>query len=379
MSVQLISKSLASVLFALISLGSIVGCASGPEKAKPVELATNPNLLGVRLAWTNKVGKVGFPLDVKVNPESVIVAGSEGLIISIDPLTGRDLWRVNIGGEIAAGVGGDGRYSAVVTRNNELVVLDGGQEAWRKSLAAQGFTAPLVAGGRVFVLTADRSLTAFDAQSGRKLWVQRRPGESLVLRQAGVLTTAGEVLVVGLSGRLVGMDPLNGNIRWESPIATPRGTNDIERLVDLVGPLSRSGDLFCARAFQSAIGCVNAQRGALIWTKPASGVVGLGGDDNLIYGVESDGQLIAWGRADGERIWSSQGLRYRRLTAPLLLGRSVLLGDESGSVHFLSREDGALLTRVSTDPSGVAATPVTAGGALVVVTHSGGIFGFMPE
>lgn len=373
------SRLLARILLLTASVGLIAGCASGPEKVKPAPLATNPDLLGVRLAWTTKFGKVGFPLDVKVNRQSVTIASSDGSIGSIDPLTGRDLWRVNIGSEIAAGVGGDGRYSAVVTTNNELVVLDAGQEIWRQSLSAQVFTVPLVAGGRIFVLTADRVVSAFDVQSGRKLWLQRRPGESLVLRQAGVLSTAGETLVAGLSGRLVGMDPLNGSIRWESPIATPRGTNDIERLVDLVGPLSRSGDSFCARAFQSAIGCVNTQRGSLIWTKPASGSVGIGGDENFIFGVESDGQLAAWQRGDGERVWSTQGLRYRSLTAPLLLGRSVVVGDDSGFVHFLSREDGSLLTRVNTDLSGVAATPIMAAGALVVVTRSGGIFGFVPE
>ncbi len=373
------SRPLAYAIFAIAGLGFIAGCASGPERAKPAELATNPNLLGTRVTWTTKIGKVDFPLDIKVSRQSVTVASSDGLIVSIDPLTGRDFWRVNIGSEIAAGVGDDGRHSAVVTADNELVTLDAGKEIWRQGLSAQGFTAPLVAGGRVFVLTADRSLSAFDLQSGRKLWVQRRSGESLVLRQAGVLTTVGETLVVGLSGRLVGFDPLNGNIRWESPIATPRGTNDIERLVDLVDPASRAGDSVCVRAFQSAIGCVDVRSGGLVWTKSGSGAVGLDGDENFIFGVESDGQLAAWNRADGERIWLTQILRYRGLTAPLLLGRSVVVGDDSGLVHFLSREDGSTLTRVSTDTSGVAATPVTVAGTLVVVTHSGGIFAFVPE
>lgn len=360
-------------------LALVAGCAGGPDKPKPAELAANPNLLGVRLAWSANFGNVNFPLDVRVNRQSVIVASSDGTVGSVDPLSGRDLWRVNIGSEIAAGVGDDGRYSAVVTTNNELVALDAGKEIWRQGLPAQGFTAPLVAGGRVFVLTADRAVSAFDVQSGRKLWVQRRPGESLVLRQSGVLTTAGETLVAGVSGRLVGLDPLNGNIRWESAIATPRGTNDIERLVDLVGPLSRSTDSFCARAFQSAVGCVSTQRGNLIWSKPAAGVVGLDGDEKLIFGVEGDGRVVAWQRSDGEKVWASQGLLYRNLTAPLLLGRSVVVGDGFGLVHFLSRENGDVLTRLNTDSVGVAATPVMTAGVLVIVTRSGGVFGFVPE
>ena len=76
--------------------------------------------------------------------------------------------------------------------------------------------------------------------------------------------------MVGISGRLVGLNPLTGSLRWEVPIATARGTNDVERLVDLVGRVSRDGDVVCARAFQASVGCVNAARGNLLWTKPAS-------------------------------------------------------------------------------------------------------------
>ena len=379
MKFTLFCRSLAGLLVVAFGLGLVAGCASGPAKPKPAALAANPNLLGVRLAWSAKTGKVDFPLEVKVNRQSVTLASSDGSIGSLDPLTGRDFWRVNIGSGIAAGVGSDGRYAAVVTTNNDLVVVDAGQEVWRQSLTAQGFTAPLVAGGRVFVLTADRSVSAFDAQSGRKLWTQQRPGESLVLRQSGVLTALGETLVAGLSGRLVGLDPLNGNVRWDLPIATPRGTNDIERLVDLVAPVSRSGESLCARAFQSTMGCVNTARASVVWAKPAYGAVGVDGDEKLVFGVESDGQLLAWQRASGERVWSVDGLRYRHLTAPLLLGRSVVVGDESGTVHFLSREDGSFLTRVTTDASAVATVPVMAAGTLVVVTRSGGVFGFVPE
>lgn len=364
---------------ALVALGLLVGCAGGPEKPKPAELAPNAGLLGVRLAWTSKVGLIDFPVDVKVSGDTVALASSDGVVGSFDARTGAELWRAQVGGQIAAGVGSDGRLAAVVTRGNELIVLDAGRELWRQKLSAQGFTAPLVAGGRVFVLTADRSVTAFDGQSGRKLWNQQRPGDSLALRQSGVLLAVGDMLVAGLSGRLVGINPSNGAIRWEFPIASPRGTNDIERLVDLVGPVSRDGDVVCARAFQAAVGCVDAGRGILLWSKPASGSVGVRGDDKYVFGAESDGKLVAWQRSDGERAWVSELLRFRNLTAPLVVGRSVVVGDAAGLVHWLSRDDGSALTRMATDGSAIASAPVLVAGTLVVVTRSGGIFGFKPE
>jgi len=237
----------------------------------------------------------------------------------------------------------------------------------------------LVAGQRVFVLGADRVVSAFDALSGKKLWANQRPGEALVLRQAGVLVAVNNTLVVGLTGRLVGLNPLNGSVVWDAPIATPRGTNDIERLVDLVSGVSRAANVVCVRAFQAAVGCVNTDRGSVVWKHSASGAVGLHGDDQQVYGVEDDGRLIAWRLADGTQTWSSDRLRYRQLTAPLVLGRSVVLGDSTGLLHFMSRVDGTALARQSTDSSGLAATPAVAGTTLVAVSRNGSVFGFQPE
>lgn len=356
-----------------------VGCAGTSEQPMPADLGPNAALLGVRLAWSSKIGEVNFPMDVKVNANTVTVASSDGSVAVLDTRTGGDVWRASVGAPLAAGAGSDGRYVAVVTRGNDLVALEAGREIWRQKLSALSFTAPLVAGARVFVLSADRSVTAFDAQSGRRIWTQTRPGEPLVLRQSGVLLAVGDTLVVGLSGRLVGMNPQNGSSRWEAPIAVPRGTNDVERLVDLVSHVSREGDVVCARAFQTAVGCVNAARGTVVWTKPAIGSEGLHGDDRFVYGTESDGKVLAWRRADGERAWSSERLKYRGLTAPLAVGRSIAVGDNTGLVHLLSREDGSPLNRVSTDGSAIVAAPVLAGDSLIVVTRSGGVFGFKPE
>ena len=370
-------------LLAALVATTLAGCSLwSADKAKPVpaDLGANVAVLGVRQAWTARVGSVaGLPLEPHVAGNVVTVASADGAVAALDARTGGDIWRVALAEPLSAAVGSDGKFAAVVSRNNALIVMDGGRERWRETLAAQVFTPPLVAGGRVFVLSADRSVSAFDLATGRRLWAQQRPGEPLILRQAGVLLAVGDTLVVGLSGRLVGFNPDNGSVRWEAPIASPRGTNDVERLVELVGRTSRVGETVCARSFQAAVGCVNTARGATLWTQPASGSEGIHGDADAIFGSESNGTLVAWRRADGSRLWSIDRLKYRKLTAPLLLGRSVVVGDDAGLVHLLSRTDGSPLNRLATDGSAIAAAPVVAADTLVVVTRNGGIYGFRPD
>jgi outer membrane protein assembly factor BamB len=367
------------LITAVVALAGLAACSGGANQPKPAELQPFVAVVAVQQAWTAQIGEQGFPLTVSASGNTVLLAAGNGVVAALDAGTGRDLWRLNTGAALAAGVGGDARLAAVVTQGNELLALSEGREIWRQKLAAQAFTAPFVAGGRVFVLAADRSVNAFDGATGRKLWTQQRPGEPLVLRQPGVLLAVGDTLVAGLGGRLTSLNPGNGSVRWELPIATPRGVNDIERLVDLVGPVSRLKESVCARAFQASVGCVNAERGSLLWSRTADGSQGLDGDERLVFGVESDGKVIAWQRADGERAWTSDDLRYRGLSAPRVVGRSIAIGDAAGFVHLLSRQDGTVLNRLTTDGSGIAATPVLVGDTLVVVTRKGNVFGFQPQ
>jgi outer membrane assembly lipoprotein YfgL len=364
---------------ALVLLFSLLTACAGPDRPKPSELGPNTALLGVRAVWTNTVGPVGFPLEVRVVGEQFFAAASSGTVVSIDSSTGQDVWRAQLDTTLAGGVGSDGKYVAVVSRNNEVIVLSSGKELWRQKLNAVTLTAPLVAGARVFTVSGDRTISAFDAASGRKLWQQQRTGDPLVLSQAGVLFASGDTLVAGVGGRLLGLNPLSGSVRWDAPVANSRGTNEVERLVDLVAGVSRAGESACLRAFQSAVACVNTVKGNVLWSKSANGSTGLGGDESTLFGTESDSKLVAWRRIDGERLWVSERLRFRGLTAPLLAGRSVVVGDESGFVHFLSREDASALNRMATDGSAVAATPVLVGQTLIAVTRRGGIFGFRPE
>ncbi len=374
----------AGLLAASLALG---GCAFLPswlgggsaDAAKPAELVPNPGLMGVRQAWSTRLPSIDFPLTPGVAGAQVALAGGDGTVVLLDASTGRETWRANAGARIEAGAGTDGRVVAVVTRANELVALVDGQVAWRERLAARVYTPPLVAGNRVFVLQADRTVAAYDGAGGRRLWTQPRQGEPLVLRQSGVLLAVGDTLVAGQGGRLVGMDPLNGATRWEAPLASSRGTNDVERLVDLIGRPSRVGDSVCARAFQAAIGCADARRGTVAWTRRANGAQGLSGDTQFVVGAEADGRVVAWRRTDGERAWVHEQLLHRGVGTPLVVGESVVVGDAFGYVHVLKRADGTLQTRLATDGSAVAAPPVVAGSTLVVVTRNGGVYGFVPQ
>lgn len=370
-------EHLGSVL--LICMGLLLAACSSVEKPKPQSLGPNPEILAVKRAWSTQIGEVSLPLRVTSVGAEFAVASNKGLVAVLDGRTGEDIWRVALDAPLAAGVGYDGKHAAVVTKENVLVVLSAGKVSWRAPLASSVSTPPLVAGNRVFVLAGDRTVYAFDAASGKSLWQQQRGSESLVLRQPGLMTPMGDTLVVGQGNRLVALNPLSGTVRWELPVATSRGTNEVEKLIELAAGGAREGQQLCIRAYQNAVACVETGKPALQWSKASAGYSGLAGDSETIFGADSQGIVSAYRRSNGEVLWTNNLLRYRQLGAPQVVGRSVVLGDSDGNVHLLAKTDGTVLTRLQTDGSSVAAVPILSVQTLVVVTQRGGIFGFRPE
>ena len=369
----------AGALVALL-VALMTGCAA--DKPKPTELEkVSPQIAG-RQVWTARVDSVRFPLAVAVRDGAFIVAGTDGTVLSLDAQSGREQWRGQAGGNLSAGVGSDGRYAAVVTTENQLVVLDRGAKLWSTRLASRTATAPLVAGERVFVMGVDRIVHAFDALDGRRLWKLERTGEALTLAQPGVLAAFKNTLIAGVGAVMLGLDPTTGSVRWEVPVTSPRGTNEVERLNDLVGPVLRVGDTLCARAFQTAVGCVavsGADRATLRWSRIAGGQQAVGGDADYVFGADASDRLSAWKAGAGELVWTNERLLYRALSAPLSAGKTVMFGDLEGQVHFLGRDDGKTLLRLPTDGSPVVVQPVLSGSTMLVVTRNGGLFAFRPE
>jgi outer membrane assembly lipoprotein YfgL len=361
-------------LAALAVVVVVAGCAASRPDPKPLEPLTPT--ISATLAWSQRIDAVTFPLEVAVTPGAFTVASTDGTVLALDAGTGRELWRGTAGAKIGAGVGSDGRFAAVVTAEGELVVFEQGQVKWRKSLGMRVATAPLVAGERVFVLGVDRAVQAFDAIDGRKLWSLQRPGDPLMLAQSGVLAPFKNTLIAGQGPRMAGIDPLKGSVRWDVAVGSPRGANEIERLADLVGPSVRIGDLVCARSFQAAVGCVNAERGATVWSKNIGGTNAIGGDEAHVFAADASDRITAWNTPNGEIAWTSDKLLYRSLSAPLSFGSSVVFGDQDGMLHWLARDTGQAQLRLTTDGGPIGVQPVRSDDTMLVVTRKGGLFAF---
>lgn len=366
-------KAFATVRFLFLVLSAALVTACGSSKPQPLQIPTIKADKPIQALWKFKLGDdVSFVQSLQIVQERLSLTSDDGNIAVVNVRYGQAVWRFDLKTALNTGTGFDGEHVAVVTLNNELVLLKEGKVLWRNRLTSQSYTHPLIAGERVFMMMADRSVLAFDLVSGQRLWVQQRPGEPLVLKQNGVLMPFQNTLLVGLGGRLTALNPDNGQIKWDVPVANPRGINDLERLVDLVAKPSRVNNSVCVRAFQAQVGCVDALRGSVLWTRSSVGSQGVDGDAKTLIGTESNGMVQAWSRTSGDRLWDSDRLKYRELTGPLFTSKGIVIGDSGGWLYLLSAADGSLLNRVQTSTGGFASAPTAlADGGFVVLTRNG--------
>jgi outer membrane protein assembly factor BamB len=368
-----LQAGLAAVAAALL----LAACSSNKPEPKALEPLV-PKIAGKQV-WQAGIGRVDFPMQPTVRDGLVVVASSWGDVMAYQGDSGQLWWRWPVGKSLSAGVGFDGRFAAVVTLDNEVVTLDKGREVWRARVPTSVVTPPLVAGERVFVLGVDRTVHAFDALDGRRLWTLQRPNDPLTLAQPSAIAAFRNTLLVAQGPRLAGVDPLRGTVQWETAVGTPRGSNEVERLADLVGPMPRVGDRICARAFQNAVGCVDAARGATLWSRNAGGTTALAGDAERVFGVDASDRVSAWRATTGDLLWSNERFLHRGLSAGVAVGPVVAFGDREGYVHFLASADGEPQLRLPTDGRPIVGQPVVSGQTLIVTTAAGGLFAFRPN
>jgi outer membrane protein assembly factor BamB len=374
----------AAAMAILAGCSSLNPFASKPSpRNQPAALVDFKPTMALRTVWSASIGKSGNSAFSPALAEgSLFAAAADGTIARFDAASGRQLWRSSAGMPLTAGVGSDGHTVAVSGEEGTLLAFDGdGKLRWKARASSEILSAPAVGQGLVVVRSMDNRIAAFDAASGVRRWVVQRSVPPLTLRSAPGIAIAGSSAYVALpGGRLLALALSNGGPRWEVAVGDPRGTTELERIADISGAPVVAGRDVCAVAYQGRVACFDAESGAPRWAKELSSDVGLGADERFVFAADERGAVNAFARDSGAGVWRNTMLANRRLSTPVSFGRAVAVGDGHGYIHFLSREDGALLARVATDGSAiVAAAPLVAGANAIFQTQAGTVVALAAE
>lgn len=365
---------------ALLLVSLLAGCsslnpfASKKPRNEPAPLVSFKPSMTARSVWTASIGKSGdYLLSPAVAGGRIYAASAEGELASFDAANGKQLWRVKAGVPITAGVGTDGATVVVGGGDGVILAFDAvtGAQRWKAQTSTEILSSPAVGNGTVVVRSMDNRIAAFDAETGVRRWFLQRTAPALTVRAApGIVVGDGLAFIALPAGRLLALSVVTGAPRWEASIAEPRGATELERVSDVAGMPALLGRDICAAAYQGRVACVDAGNGTVKWARELSADTGPGIDQRFVFAADEKGNLMAYARESGSNLWRNTSLAWRGLSAPVSFGRAVVVGDREGYLHFLSREEGAMLARLEAG-SAVRAAPVVAGANLVVQTAGG--------
>ncbi|MEZ5652300.1 MAG: PQQ-binding-like beta-propeller repeat protein [Burkholderiaceae bacterium] len=300
--------------------------------------------------WSVSLGSGSANLMPAAMGERVILADAKGEVVVLDAGSGRRVSGFETPGPIVAGIGSDGERHALATADGVLRVYDSaGKALWQAALGAEALSTPSVGAGLVLVRLSNAAIVAYDVQSGVRRWIHNQRPVALVLRQPSWATIEPSAVFIGLpAGRVIALAPGNGATLWESGVSLPRGTNEIERIADVLGAPARVGDQVFALAYQGRLEAMTATTGRTEWSKDVNGSGGLDADARAVVAIDTRDNVLGFGR-DGTALWTNGQLRGRRLGVPRLVDGRVWVGDAAGVVHMLDGADGRLVGRAIGD------------------------------
>ena len=364
----------------------VAACSGDKEIDPPAELTEIVAKRDVQRLWTGGLGGDSERLRLALRPAVVdgvlYSAGHDGDVAAMSADGGRSVWRVKTRLPLSAGPEVAGELVVLGSSDGDVIALDAatGAERWRKSIGSEVLARPLVANDLVIVRTVDGHIEALATADGANRWALDEQVPRLTLRGTAPPVLAGDRIIAGFdNGKVIALDPRNGDVLWDAVVNAPSGRTELERLVDIDSPARISGDDVFVVGFQGRVAMLALDSGQIWWARDASSYRGFSMDEENLYLTNAESVVIAMRRSDGAVQWEQDALKRRGLTAPAIDGDALVVGDFEGYLHWLDKTTGEIVARQKTDGERITNMPVASEAGVFVQTDSGKLLAFRSQ
>ena len=250
--------------------------------------------------------------------------------------------------------------------------------------------APNVSDGRVFTVTIDDQLIAFDAEKGQQIWNFQAIIEPARILAASSPAISGDTVVTGFaSGELVAHRAPNGNDLWTQALSQSNRNNALSEIRDIAGrPVIYRGDVLAA-SHAGLFSAIDLRTGAPRWSIPLSSQTTPWPAGDVVYIISTNGQLVCVARDSGQVYWSqdlnalppantltAKGRRKKKPKAPkkafwagpILASNRLIVVSSNGDLEARDPKTGDLQRTIRLGAPAML-SPIAAGDMLYVVTE----------
>ena len=369
---------------------AMVGCSSSDNRFQPVEAPEIENRFALDEVWSTSTGGVSdfySELEAAFDASNVYTASRDGDVMALSQTSGDRIWSVDLSDEpendekrsarLSGGVAISGNKLAVGSENGYIYLLNSadGSIAWRAYLESEVVACPTfnASGTKLFVLDSRGNFSAFDTNTGEKLWVTGDAPQALRLRaQSNPVAIGDEYLLVGTSsGRVNVILQSNGATVNQITVGEAVGSNALERVADVSGTPLVLGNVLYAASFSGSLVEYDFGTFNYLTRLGYQSSRDFGFDENSLLITSDDGTVYCLNRADNSQRWANTQLSYRNVTAPVVYGNYAVVGDYEGYVYFLDMQDGSIDYMDQVDSSGMYTEGKVKNGNLYLLARDG--------
>lgn len=342
----------------------------------------------------------------------IFVLDGEAGVTAVDAGTGAILWKASVkvderdrgrrfmgiglggGGSVGGGFGGGVAVSGgkvfVSSGYRSMTALDAatGAEVWRTSVEVPIHGAPTVSGQRVFVIDVDNQLVAFNVSTGKQDWSYRGITEPARIMRASSPAVSGDTVVAPFSsGELVALRASNGQPVWQEVLSRTSRTSALSEIRDIAGRPVISRGFVYAISQSGVLQSMDIRSGQAKWSLPVAGVNAPLPVGDVVYVVSKAGELTVVNRDTGQVYWTRDlnegrvrkeggilGFGKRTVrpvwSGPILASNRLVLVNSDGEAVAFDPKTGAQQSSIKLGAAAFVA-PSAYNGALYVLTDKG--------
>ena len=344
----------------------------------------------------------------------VFVLDGESTVSALDSGTGAQAWKVNIrpderegGSRGFFGIGGTGGTTGggfgggVAVGGGKVFVSSGyrivtaldqatGAVLWTTPVDVPIHGAPTVSGNRVFVVDVENQIQAFDSTTGVQDWSYRGiPEPARIMRASSPAVTGDTVIAPFSSGEVVALRASTGQSVWQQVLSRTSRTSALSEIRDIAGRPVISRGVVYAISHSGVLSALDIRTGQPKWAAlPIAGVNAPLPVGDVVYVVSKDGELTVINRDTGQIYWS-RNLNEGRVrqeggllgffdrtvrpewSGPMLASNRLVLTNSDGELVAFDPKTGAQTASLKLGAGPIYLAPAAYNGALYVLSDKG--------
>ena len=388
MKTRLPPNVLNSVLIVSVSL-AIAGCSGQsipgsqligqnvyiPPVLKPLNVIESSS--EAQTLWQVSTGTSTSNAKIRLFANSTAVYTASGSTLTAwNKTSGKAIWSRPVGEKISGGVNGDDAIVFVGTRMGNALALDAksGEIKWIAPLGTEILAVSSTSLGRVVFRTIDGKLHGLNSSDGEAVWQRQQRTPQLSFYGASVPVIVDKGVIAGFdNGKIAAYVLETGKPIWEVTLSVPKGSSELDQIVDIDGRLKPLGTALFATNNNGRMAGIDMRNGNVGWAKVFSSVTGADANEKGVYSNDANGHVWKIEPLTGQSVWSQDALENRQPTTPILTsnGLHVVTGDKQGNLHWINTQTGKITSRIKGDPAGYHVPVLVTGDTLYALGRSG--------